>query len=416
MDYDPEKFLTIFSNLISNAMKYTSEGGHIYVQTDQIAESGVPRFRVHVRDTGMGIPAEELDRIFDRFYQVENARGSNMPGTGIGLSITKELVKLLEGNIEVESKVGGGTVFIIDFPVRRDAETAAVDFVPASVQNEISLRYEPPIYDVPGAKYETPGLQEKVRILLIEDNADVASYVRIILEHEYSLLIEQNGNQGVECAVREVPDLIISDLMLPGLNGYDICKTLKHHEVTAHIPIILLTARVDQESKIEGFASGADAYIPKPFDPDELLAQVRQLIETRKRLQLIYQRPTIALDSPVNAVTHEDTFMEKVRQVILGRLDDATLNITALCRALGMSRTQLHNKIKAITGRSTTHFVRAVRLAEAQQLLENTDLSVCEIAYQSGFSDPGYFTRLVREEFDETPTDCRLRPGPETKP
>jgi AraC-like DNA-binding protein len=195
--------------------------------------------------------------------------------------------------------------------------------------------------------------------------------------------------------------------MLPGVSGYEICKLLKANEITSHIPIILLTAKVDQKSKIEGFESGADAYISKPFDKSELIARIRQLIDSRRQLQLAFQRSGERITSTLPEDRHEDVFLTKARQVILARLDDATISVTTLCRALGMSRTQLHNKIKALTGRSTTYYVRAIRLAEAQQLLGDQDLTIAEIAYQTGFTDPAYFTRVYREEFGESPSDFR---------
>jgi signal transduction histidine kinase/DNA-binding response OmpR family regulator len=407
MDYDPEKSLTIISNLIANAIKFTPEGGHIYVRAARIDDASEARFQVRIRDTGTGIPEDKLDRIFDRFYQVEQTLGADAAGTGIGLSITKELVKLLGGNIHVAGAVGGGTEFVVDLPVNHDAETSPVEYMPSSIQSEVSSRFEPLSPVESNTAPLLPGLQERIRILLIEDNTDVATYVRSVLESEFNLVVEQEGNQGIEVAIKDVPDLIISDLMLPGVSGYEICKLLKANEITSHIPIILLTAKVDQKSKIEGFESGADAYISKPFDKSELIARIRQLIDSRRQLQLAFQRSGERITSTLPEDRHEDVFLTKARQVILARLDDATISVTTLCRALGMSRTQLHNKIKALTGRSTTYYVRAIRLAEAQQLLGDQDLTIAEIAYQTGFTDPAYFTRVYREEFGESPSDFR---------
>jgi signal transduction histidine kinase/DNA-binding response OmpR family regulator len=407
MDYDPEKSLTIISNLIANAIKFTPEGGHIYVRAARIDDASEALFQVRIRDTGTGIPEDKLDRIFDRFYQVEQTLGADAAGTGIGLSITKELVKLLGGNIHVAGAVGGGTEFVVDLPVNHDAETSPVEYMPSSIQSEVSSRFEPLSPVESNTARLLPGLQERIRILLIEDNTDVATYVRSVLESEFNLVVEQEGNQGIEVAIKDVPDLIISDLMLPGVSGYEICKLLKANEITSHIPIILLTAKVDQKSKIEGFESGADAYISKPFDKSELIARIRQLIDSRRQLQLAFQRSGERITSTLPEDRHEDVFLTKARQVILARLDDATISVTTLCRALGMSRTQLHNKIKALTGRSTTYYVRAIRLAEAQQLLGDQDLTIAEIAYQTGFTDPAYFTRVYREEFGESPSDFR---------
>ena len=415
MDYDPEKSLTIISNLISNAIKYTPDGGDVYIRIDKISTNGQQLLEIRIRDTGIGIPEDKVHLIFDRFYQVPADKPSSEPGTGIGLAIVKELVKLMEGVITIESKVGAGTEFVLRFPITLDVDTEHAQFVPASIKSAVSSWFTPQETEMAHEPFTGHRLRETTSVLVIEDNVDVAEYIMTVLKDEHSVMVERNGKQGVETAIIEVPDLIITDLMMPGMDGYEVCKMLKHDERTSHIPVIMLTAKADREAKIAGLESGADAYIPKPFDPGELLAQIKQLIELRKQLQAHYnssngQKDSVA--SPTSA--KEDKFITKVREAIMARIDDASLGIPVLCRAIGMSRTQLHNKLKALTGKSASHFVRSIRLAEAMKLLDEDDLTIAEIAYATGFTDPGYFTRVFHEEFGETPTEYRKRKNPDT--
>ncbi|HLF63035.1 MAG TPA: helix-turn-helix domain-containing protein, partial [Saprospiraceae bacterium] len=253
----------------------------------------------------------------------------------------------------------------------------------------------------------TNGLRETTRVLVIEDNADVVAYISSILKGEYVLTIEHDGDKGVETAINEVPDLIITDLMMPGKDGYEVCRLLKYDDRTSHVPIIMLTAKADRESKILGLQSGADIYLSKPFDQEELLVQVKQLIDLRKKLQAHYHASgdLNGEEQPVNK--KEDLFISKVREAIHARMDDSSFGILQLCRIIGMSRTQLHNKLKALTGKSASHFIRSVRLEVAQKLLREDDLTIAEIAYSIGFTDPGYFSRVYREEFGEAPSEYR---------
>lgn len=407
LDYDPEKSLTVISNLLSNAIKYTPDGGHIYIRANKIETPGGPRFEIWIRDTGIGIPEEKLGLIFDRFYQIEDRRINASAGTGIGLAIVKELVKLMEGNIRVTSKVGVGTEFVLDFPIKNDVEVAPAQFVPASIITAVSSWLEPPVSDTEKPVALLNGLQETTRILVIEDNSDVVAYISTILKGEYTVTTEHDGDKGIDRAIRDVPDLVITDLMMPGKDGYEVCRALKQDDRTSHVPIIMLTAKADRESKISGLKSGADIYLPKPFDQEELLAQVKQLIEQRKKLQERY----LVLEGTNGEVRpehhKEDLFIGKVREAIHARMNDSTFGILQLCRIMGMSRTQLHNKLKAVTGKSASHYIRSVRLEVAQKLLREDDLTIAEIAYSTGFTDPGYFSRVYREEFGEAPSEFR---------
>ena len=399
MDHDPEKLLRILSNLLSNALKFTPQGGDIHLLLEPVSHDGNStqdeHLRIRVRDSGAGIPAEHLPHIFDRFYQAPTPEGS--AGTGIGLALVRELVRRLQGTIEAHSEPGRGTVFTIHLPIRRTAPLSKAeppadkDYPPATIAET-----EPEVAS-----------DDRPTLLIIEDHADVRQYLRACLEESYRLSVAGDGQEGVDKARDQIPDLIVSDVMMPEMDGLEVCQTLKSDPRTSHIPIVLLTAKADLDSRIAGFRRGADAYLAKPFERTELLARLQNLLELRANLQARYRSPGDLPPGDPQELQPEDEFITQVRETVEEHLDDEYFGIPELCRAIGMSRTQLHRKLKALTGRPTSHYLRAIRLAKARELLRTTSLNISEVAFEVGFRDPKYFTRTFVQEFGEAPTEMR---------
>ncbi|MFN7115951.1 MAG: ATP-binding protein, partial [Saprospiraceae bacterium] len=402
MDYDAERLQQIISNLLSNAIKFTPENGSIYLSVNNKQRS----LQIIVKDTGVGIAAEELPYIFDRFYQVDDSHTRKGEGTGIGLALTKELVKLMQGDIQVNSKPGHGSVFTVTLPIQQEA--------PRSTEPTISIHHIISLNKVNAfSNIDTITNADKPTILLIEDNADVVSYLVTFLQDDYQILIGSDGQQGIDLALHHIPDLIITDVMMPHKDGFEVCQTLKNEERTSHIPIIMLTAKADMASKLEGLERGADDYLAKPFHKEELLIRVRKLLELRQKLQRYYLAAAgLAEHLPLNKDIPkldiiEDAFVKKVRQIVEENLDNAEFTVEALCRAVVMSHSQLHRKLSALTGYSANAFIRYIRLNKAKELLHNPALTITAIAFDTGFNDPSYFGRVFKQEFGVTPQEWR---------
>ena len=409
MDYDPEKIQHIISNLLSNAIKFTSEKGHVYFTIDHAnrSEEGNELLFIKVEDTGLGIPTEKIPRIFDRFYQVDDTSTRKGEGTGIGLTLTRELIKLLDGQIEVKSKVGKGTTFKIALPVRRTAEAQSIPAIPAIKLEATGFEMGISVPDVQAHEIVEEPSGNPIA-LIVEDNLDVLQYLSSALKLNYQLLTATDGKKGIELAIEKTPDIIISDVMMPEKDGLELCDTLKNDVRTSHIPIVLLTAKADIASKIEGLRKGADAYLPKPFNKEELFATLENLLEIRKKLQLRFQTLSPQLEEEeIEAHTIENAFLKEVRSQLEAKLSNAEYGVMHLSRDMKMSRSQLFRKLKALTGQSTALFIRSIRLQKAKELLSDPQLNVSEIAYEVGFTDPAYFTRAFGEVYGQSPTQFR---------
>lgn len=402
MDFDPDKLMSISTNLIANAIKYT-EKGEVKVRVF-VNRTSPPTLGITISDTGIGISEEKLPLIFNRFYQVDHKHLRSIEGTGVGLALTHELVKLLEGNIEVESQLGSGSVFRISLPLENKAplkETLHQEI--ASLTHELveENQFVEETLPVDQQDLELP------RLLLVEDNADIIHYLISCVGSKYRILTARDGEEGIIMARAEIPDIIISDVMMPRKDGFELCETLKKEEATSHIPIILLTAKADVDSKLTGLGLGADAYLAKPFNEKELLIRLERLIQARKELQARYQT-TLQLETSEHPITQsQDSFILKFREIITSHLDDSNFNVPRLCETIGMSRASLHRKIKALTGLSTTNFIQNIRLQKAEELLQNTDLGISEIAYMTGFSAPAYFSKSYKTKYGVSPREGR---------
>lgn len=403
MDYDPDRVLQIVHNLVSNAVKFTPSGGVVAIRValEAGADNRSKFVLVSVKDNGAGIPPEELPYLFDRFFQAKNQAYSQGAGTGIGLSLTRELVRAMGGDIWAESEgvAGKGAVFFVQLPLRQSAE------------KELALDISPqvrPAAPMPEPNPAKPAGNEAPHLLIIEDNPDVVEYLQMCLSGHYQLDFAYNGRAGIEKALQTIPDLIISDVMMPEKDGFEVCDTLKQHELSSHIPLVLLTARADVESRIAGLRRGADAYLAKPFHQEELLLTLRNMLDLRKRLQArLSGSPAVTEEVP--GLAQENAFVQKVRAAVESKMSDAEFSVEDLCRALAMSQSQLHRKLSALTGTNATLFIRSVRLEKARLLLSEPDQTVSQVAYAVGFDDPKYFSRVFTEEFGVPPSKLLVR-------
>jgi len=394
MDFDAKKLEKVLTNLISNAIKFTPEYGKILV----IAKKKNTDLEIQVKDSGIGISPEQLPYIFDRFHQANPAYENQ--GSGIGLALVKELVEIMNGQLKVESKPEVGTTFILNFPIQNTAPLV-------SSTTHLQITQEPIIFDKIESKETVVDIDLPI-LLIIEDNADVIFYLKTCLENEYQIVTCRNGKLGVEKAIEILPDIIISDVMMPEMDGFEVCATLKEDERTSHIPIILLTARATSEDKLEGLSHGADAYLIKPFEKEELMIRLNKLLEIRKKLQQKYSSTLVVNQLPKEEIiTKEDIFIKKIETILLENLEDENFSSQELAQQVFLSRSQVHRKIKALTGMSTAIYIRHIRLQKAKELLISNDLSISEIAYQVGFKSPVYFSQVFKDTFGESPSMFR---------
>ncbi|MBC7774392.1 MAG: response regulator, partial [Phycisphaerae bacterium] len=345
-----------------------------------------------------GFPEEKIGQIFDRFYQVDNSATRAQEGTGIGLTLTKELIRIMGGEISVSSKKSVGTTFVVTIPITTHSQLAegATPAIPIPL----------PIKKIPrpAPAFENP---EKPLLLVVEDNDDVREYLIDCVKDQYQVVEAHNGQMGIEMAIELIPDLIVSDVMMPEKDGFELCQTLKNDERTSHIPLVLLTAKADVSSRIEGLSRGADDYIAKPFDRTELEIRLRNLVENRRRLKSRYASLPLPPASEDPDLKLEDAFLLKIRDVVEAHLSDSDFEMPQLERALGMSRSQIFRKVKALTDQPPTLFIRSIRLFKAKELLQTSRLTIAEVAYEVGFTTPSYFSTAFLEEFGKNPSDFR---------
>jgi len=395
MDYDAEKISLVLKNLISNAIKFCRENDKIIVHVKQ--DEKTSKLIIIVKDTGIGISKKDLAFIFDRFYQADKKDQQNIGGTGIGLALTKELLKMMNASIQVTSTLTKGTTFSINIPINKAHSTQQSTAYKKTKSIALQIEKEP----------NTISQDDKALpiALVVEDNKDVATYILSCLEGTYQTLFAENGKIGISLALTHTPDIIISDIMMPEINGFEVCEILKKDEKTNHIPIILLTAKTSQESKIEGLSYGADAYLTKPFHKKELLIRAKKMIELRNILQEKYKNATSWKVQAENTLPNKnDVFINKIITKITENIDDNAFNSTELAKSLFLSESQLYRKLKALTNTSTAIFIRKVRLQKAKQLIESTDKTIAEICYETGFNDPSWFSKAFKQEFGFSPS------------
>ncbi|WP_370539958.1 substrate-binding domain-containing protein [Bacteroides sp. GM023] len=400
---DIEKLERIYFNLLSNAFKFTPENGKVTVRLASLTKEDSQWIRFTIANTGSMISAEHIRSIFERFYKID----MHHAGSGIGLALVKAFVELHGGTISVESDEKQGTVFTVDLPIRTCEISILEDSPASSISEASSLNDALPIEEEEelGKSYDS----SKPSVLIIDDNADIRSYVHGLLHTDYTVIEAADGSEGIRKAMKYVPDLIISDVMMPGIDGIECCRRLKSELQTCHIPVILLTACSLDEQRIQGYDGGADSYISKPFSSQLLLARVRNLIDSHRRLKQFFgDGQTLAKEDVCDM---DKDFVEKFKALIDAKMGDSNLNVEDLGKDMGLSRVQLYRKIKSLTNYSPNELLRIARLKKAASLLASSDMTVSEIGYEVGFSSPSYFTKCYKEQFGESPTDLLKRKG-----
>ena len=402
---DKEKLARIVFNLLSNALKYTPAGGFIHVS---LADEG-ERLRIEVKDSGKGIDKEELTKVFERFFQAKGAAS----GTGIGLALVKSFVELHHGEVRVESELGKGTCFIVLLPRQQEGfveepQSEAAD-KSSSFSDDGSLQY------IDDGERHGGKLQqiisehgEKPTILIIDDNNDIRQYERTLLQDYYFVLEASDGREGLEIARKEVPDLVICDVMMPVMDGLEFTQQLKTNTATSHIPVIMLTAKNLEEHRAEGYEQGADSYITKPFHSKVLLARVENLLHQRAHLRQLFAQGA-AEGKETEEVSRLDdrdkAFVKQLHDIIKSHMGNSDFGVEDIGVEIGLSRVQLYRKVKAITGSSVVDLLRKARLAKARRLLEANSMNISEVAYEVGFSSPSYFTKCFKDEYGMLPGD-----------
>ena len=401
---DVAKLERIYFNLLSNAFKFAPENGKVTVRLFALEKEGQPFFRFTVANTGSLISAEHIRSIFDRFYKID----MHHAGSGIGLALVKAFVEMHGGTIQVESDEKQGTMFTVDLPsccCTSSPDTSSMDMSSMGTSG-----HESPVELLEGEEEEERNYDSsRMSVLVIDDNADIRSYIHGLLSAEYSVIEAANGSEGIRKAMKYVPDLIISDVMMPGIDGIECCRRLKSELQTCHIPVILLTACSLDEQRIQGYDGGADSYISKPFSSQLLLARIHNLIDSHQRLKQFFgDRQTLAKEDICDL---DKDFVEKFKALIEEKMGDSELNVEDLGREMGLSRVQLYRKIKSLTNYAPNELLRMSRLKRAASLLASSGMTVAEIAYEVGFTSPSYFTKCYKEQFGESPTEFLKRKG-----
>ena len=400
--FDAEKIEKVVHNILSNAFKFTNPGGDILLFLK--AENN--HALISVKDTGIGIPADKLEKVFDRFYQVDSSHTRGYEGSGIGMALARELVELHKGKISVQSIEGRGTTFTVTLPLGKD-HLNKEDITEIQYTSEKQMLSD----IVVSGENNGEGEEEKASasafdqpvVLIVEDNADMRNYIRKTLSTQYQIVEAENGKEGVKKAEETVPDLIISDIMMPEMDGYRLCELIKTNEVTSHIPVILLTAKADRESKIAGLTTGADDYLSKPFDGEELKLIIRNRIEQRRTMRERFSREITLEPRQISITSLDEQFIAKVLGIIEAHMDDEAFSIDALSREAGFSNMHFYRKIKALTGQTPSQFLRTIRLKRAAELLARNSDNVTQIAYSVGFNSLSYFNKCFKEQFGVTP-------------
>ncbi len=409
--FDSEKLERVFLNLITNAFKFTDPGGEIGIEVKKISGNNV---EIRVKDSGIGIPPDRISNIFDRFYQVDSSSTRAHEGTGIGLALVNEFVKLHNGQIVVQSHFAdndenqqSGTEFIIHLPIGHADSEQVHDNKPYRIST-----YDPNL-DLSTSLSQhvdlnlLPSNLDKEILLIVEDNAEVREFIREQLEDDYRILEAENGVQGIKLSQEQIPDVIISDLMMPEMDGYEFCNHIRNDEKTSHIPVIMLTAKAGLENKLKGLETGIDAYLTKPFKVKELQVRVRKLIQQRKQLRDQFSESGLIHTSNVTDDSLEKAFLEKSIKIVKNNFNNDKFKVQHLAGQLNMSPSQLNRKFQALLDQSAVQFIIAVRLQHAAELLKRKNKTIAEISYEVGYNDQAYFTRVFKKQFGMSPSEFR---------
>lgn len=398
---DKEKVARIVFNLLSNALKYTPSGGNIFVS---LCDAETPdALRIDVKDTGKGIAREEVTQVFERFFQAQGAAS----GTGIGLALVKSFVELHHGEVWVESESGKGADFIVVLPLTQEGEVEPEESEGNIAVDESSMQYIDDGDKLQGKVQQLVNPDtDRPTLLIIDDNNDIRQYERTLLQDDYFVLEAADGKEGLDVAIKEVPDLVVCDVMMPVMDGLEFTERLKTNTATSHIPVIMLTAKNLEEQRAEGYEHGADSYITKPFHSKVLLARINNLLKQRRLLKTLFKDITQADEQTIDQSSMDDRdkqFMKQLHQIIQSNLSRSEFGVEDIGREIGLSRVQLYRKVKAMTGSSVVDLMRKARLYKAKRLLESRSMSISEVAYEVGFSAPSYFTKCFKDEYGMLP-------------
>ncbi|MEM7369570.1 MAG: ATP-binding protein [Bacteroidota bacterium] len=399
MDIDSEKIEAVLTNLLMNALKFTPKGGQILMTIAQDQDS----LHLSIQDSGPGIATEHLPHIFDRFYRIESDTDPHTEGSGLGLALVKQLLELMGGSINVQSQVGKGSSFHLTLPIHRSAVIVSNPVFGEGFSLGSAALEPVSSYVFPSANDQPSQLPS---ILLIEDNPDLIQLIRDLLKSQYQIWMAKDGEEGKQIAISSRPHLIVSDIMLPKLDGISLCQSLKSHSATKDIPVILLTAKATQLEREDGLQAGADAYISKPFRKEELLIRIEQLLKQRQELQAHVVQSHLLGSIPSLDEAQSD-FVARLSQIIEERLNQSSFGVEQLAAEMGLSRSQLGRRLKQLEIDKPASLIRQARLKKAQALLHETELSVNQVAFEVGFKDASYFAKLYQKEFGERPSAKR---------
>jgi DNA-binding response OmpR family regulator len=398
--------------LLSNAFKFTLKGGSVFVSVSQMFFDERKFAEIKIADTGTGIVEDKVGKIFDRFYQVDSSDKRSYGGSGIGLALVKEFVDLHKWKISVESKEGRGTEFKIQIPMWEDYlnENEKINDESTETLNESGIKKNKQAKSPQKSDFRQKVLlnensNNKSLLLIVDDSEDVRNYLSGLLEGEYKISQAENGEEGLKVASEINPDLIISDVMMPSMDGLEFCNKIKSNWMTSDIPVILLTAKASTESKLEGLEIGADDYLTKPFDSKELFARIKNLLEQRRRVRDKYNKDLEIKTESGELNSADSEFINKSLELLQKNIDKTNFGTEQLAKELFVSRTQLHRKILSITGQAPGEFIRIFKLKRAAQLLLEGKFSVTQVAYEIGFSSPAQFTRAFTKQFNCLPSE-----------
>lgn len=401
MEFDPEKLSKIVYNLLSNAFKFTDPNGKVELIISLVHQLNHDEkmLKVVVSDTGCGIPEKDINRIFERFYRVESPDNMHKSGTGVGLHIVSEYIKLHNGQVQVESKEGKGSVFTVCIPAIQHYHKEII----SSAENNV------PAPEIQITESDGEERKSKPLMLIVDDNEDFRKFIGSMFTANYRILMAGDGEQALQLTLEKTPDLIIADVMMPKMDGYQLCREIKHDIRVSHIPVILLTAKAGEENKFRGIEAGADDYIPKPFNMEMLALRVTRILERQRMVHDHFSRKLSFDPAGVEVTSLDEKFVKKAVALVESNLENADFLVENLCRELGMSRVYFYKKILSLTGKTPSEFIRLIRMKRAACLLEKSQLFVNEIAYKVGFNDPKYFRKYFRNEFGMSPNEYKKK-------
>ncbi len=398
---DLEKLTKILNNLLGNAFKYTPDGGAIKLTTTCLEG----KFFFSVKDSGIGVSEKNQTKIFERFYRGENATSKNPDGAGIGLALTKELVLLHKGKISVASVLGEGARFTVSLPILETAYSKEEKY-PIEIHNSPSKdSLRAPASIVKPLVKAANVARANISILLVEDNLDMRNYIQGILEKKYKVITAVDGNTALKKIVKSTIDLVVSDVMMPNMDGFELCEKIKENLETCHIPVILLTAKTAENSKLVGLRTGADDYVTKPFNADMLLLKIRNIVSTRSKFKERFNREALVQPSEIELSKKDEVFLSKAIAVVEAHISDSSFNVVKFCKEMAMSKPVLNKKLTALTDLVPSNFIRHVRLKRAAVLIKNNQGSIREIMYETGFSNSSYFAKVFKKTFGINPAD-----------